>query len=90
MSSIKNVLERLGYIVFRANVGRVKLADGRWLSTGLPKGFSNLFVCKNSKTFFIEGKKRSNKPSPEQVTFLENMMFNGFTADVVYSIDGAG
>ena len=25
------------YAVFRANVGKIKLSDGRWFDTGLPK-----------------------------------------------------
>lgn len=75
--------------MFRCNVGRVKLADGRWFSTGLPKGFSDLFACKHGNTYFIEVKVRPNKPTPEQLTFIETMRFNGFTAGCVYSVEEA-
>ncbi|HER8705353.1 TPA: VRR-NUC domain-containing protein, partial [Streptococcus pyogenes] len=42
-NQIRVVLSRAGHMVFRANVGKVKTADGRFFDTGLPKGFCDLF-----------------------------------------------
>ena len=39
MNSIRIKLSEMGFTVFRANVGKFKLADGRWFDVGLPKGF---------------------------------------------------
>lgn len=89
MNTIKETLEYMGYVVFRANVGKVRMSDGRFFNTGLPKGFSDLFACKNGRTYFIEVKVKPNKPSPEQLTFLENMRYQGFGADVCYSVEEA-
>ena len=38
-----------GNLIFRGNVGKVKLRDGRWFDTGLPKGFSDLFGADSSR-----------------------------------------
>ncbi|HGH8651635.1 TPA: VRR-NUC domain-containing protein, partial [Streptococcus pyogenes] len=35
---IRMELSQAGHMVFRANVGKVKTADGRFFDTGLPKG----------------------------------------------------
>lgn len=57
--------------VFRANVAKVHLADGRWLSTGLPDGFFDLFGFnwRNNKIFFIEVKNAKGKPREDQIRF---------------------
>lgn len=81
--------------LWRANVGRVRTADGRYFSTGLPKGFPDLFgVFPADMTaegaaipVFIECKVRPNKPSPEQVRFIEEQRKNGAIAGVCYSVD---
>ena len=57
MNSIRLKLSEIGFTVFRANVGKIKLSDGRWFDTGLPKGFSDLFAVKDGKAYFIEVKK---------------------------------
>lgn len=38
-NQIRVGLSQAGHMVFRANVGKVKTADGRFFDTGLPKGF---------------------------------------------------
>ena len=62
-------------IVFRANVGKVRMADGRFFDTGLPKGFSDLFGLRKSdgKLFFLEVKDANGKLRKEQEHFLEQM-----------------
>lgn len=54
--------------VFRANVGRFRTQDGRWISTGLPKGFPDLFGFrkKDGRMFLIEVKTEGGRLSKEQ------------------------
>ena len=72
-NAIRLELSKLGYCVFRTNVGKIKLSDGRWFDTGLPKGFSDLIVIKDGKITFIEVKTQSGKPTKEQEQFLSIM-----------------
>lgn len=88
-NSIRIKLSKLGYIVFRANVGKLKLPDGRWFDTGLPKGFSDLMAIKEGKTFFLEVKVGKNKASPEQLNFLEQMKKRGCGVGICYSVEDA-
>lgn len=89
MNNIRLELTKLGYTAFRANVGKVKLSDGRWFDTGLPKGFSDLFAVKDGKIYFLEVKVKPNTPTPEQINFIEQMRKKGCIAGVVYSADEA-
>lgn len=86
-SLIRIRLSELGWTVFRANVGKFKLADGRWFDSGLPRGFSDLFACKGGQVVFIEVKTGNNKPSEEQIKFIDNMRKQGFKAGAVWSFD---
>lgn len=70
---IRMKLTNLGYCVFRANVGKIRLSDGRWFDTGLPKGFSDLFVVKDGKIYFMEIKTEKGKPTKEQLNFINTM-----------------
>lgn len=89
-NSIRLRLSQLGFAVFRTNVGKVKMQDGRWFDTGLPKGFSDLLAVKNGKAYFIECKVKPNKPTPEQVNFIEQMKNKyGCAAGVAYSVEDA-
>ncbi|OQR54860.1 VRR-NUC domain-containing protein [Bacillus sp. CDB3] len=71
-------------IVFRANVGTFKTIDGRTVSTGLPKGFSDLFGYRKSdgKMFFIEVKNEKGRLRPDQKHFIETMHKNGAISGV--------
>lgn len=62
--------------VFRANVGKVKTADGRWFDTGLPPGFPDLFGFKksNGKIFFIEVKNEKGRLRDVQKRFSEAVL----------------
>ncbi|MCQ2463949.1 MAG: VRR-NUC domain-containing protein [Oscillospiraceae bacterium] len=89
-NSIRIRLSELGFAVFRANVGKIKLSDGRWFDTGLPKGFSDLFAVRDGKIYFIEVKKPGGKIRPEQTAFIETMKIRyGCTAGIVYSPEEA-
>jgi Holliday junction resolvase len=71
------------------NVGLLRTKDGRYISTGLPKGFPDLFAVKDGRAYFIEVKIKPNTPSKEQEHFIELMQSSGCTAGVVYSVDEA-
>lgn len=90
MDDIRLALSLKGAVVFRANVGYFKTADGRFISTGLPKGFSDLFgTLPNGKSFYIECKIKPNKPTQEQLNFIERMKRLGAYAGVAYSVEEA-
>lgn len=66
-NQIRVGLSKAGHMVFRANVGKVKTADGRFFDTGLPKGFCDLFGFKpDGQIFFIEVKNETGRVRPEQ------------------------
>jgi len=62
-------------VIFRANVGTVKTADGRYFNTGLPKGYSDLSGYRKSdgKAVFIEVKNEKGKLRKDQEHFLNAM-----------------
>ena len=74
-------------VIFRANVGVFSTADGRTVSTGLPKGFSDLFGYRKSdcKAVFIEVKTSTGKVRPQQEQFLKTMRSYGAIAGVARS-----
>ena len=74
-------------VCFRANVGKVRLADGRFFDTGLPKGFSDLFGIRDGdgKAFFIEVKTGKGRPSKEQLNFINRMIELGALAGICRS-----
>lgn len=86
---IRIKLSELGYTVFRANVGKVKMADGRWFDTGLPPGHSDLVAYKDGRVYFIECKIKPNKPTTEQLNFIKRMQEQGCRAGVAYAIEDA-
>lgn len=62
-------------VIFRANVGTVRTADGRYFNTGLPKGYSDLsgFRKSDGKAIFLEVKNEKGKLRKEQKHFLNTM-----------------
>ena len=62
--------------IFRANVGKVKMVNGRWFDTGLPTGYPDLHGYKilNGKIFYIEVKTPSGKPRHDQIQFHNQLM----------------
>ena len=86
--SVMQALGRFG-AVFRTNAGSVRLANGRTFH-GLPKGFSDvLFIRADGRACFIETKVKPNKPTPEQIAFIEKMRGLGCLAGVAYSVGEA-
>ena len=75
--------------VYRCNAGQYYSKSGQRVS-GLPKGFSDiLFIGGGGVACFIEAKVRPNKPTPEQVAFIEKMQSLGCRAGVAYSVADA-
>lgn len=86
---IKKAYSR-GNVIFRVNVGRFKLPSGKWFSTGVPKGFSDLVGFRpDGKIFFLEVKVKPNIPTTEQLKFIEDMKNSGAIAGVAWSVSEA-
>ena len=77
-------------VTFRINVGTFKAGD-RFISTGVPKGFSDLFGFRRSdgKAFFIEVKTAKGRPTKEQKEFIDRMQECGAIAGIARTIDEA-
>ena len=89
-NAIRLKLSELGYAVFRINSGKVKMADGRWFDTGVPKGFSDLIACKGGRIYFLEVKNETGRASADQLRFLAVMRDRyGCVAEIVRSVDDA-
>ena len=78
-------------VTFRANVGLFFTRDGRPISTGLPKGFSDLFGFRRSdgRIFFLEIKAAAGRLSKDQKNFLAAMEKLGAITGVARSVDDA-
>ena len=89
-NQIRVGLSKAGHTVFRVNVGKVRMADGRYFDTGLPKGFPDLFGFRpDGRIFFIEVKNETGKVRPEQEKFIEQMRKRGALAGVARSVADA-
>ena len=91
MNQIRLAVAAAGHMVFRGNVGKVRTVDGRWFSTGLPDGFSDLFGFRkdDAKMFFIEVKTPTGKLRKDQVRFLKAMYERGAIVGVARSVEDA-
>ena len=78
-------------VIFRMNVFTGRTVDGRYIASGVPKGFSDLFGFRkcDGKAVFIEVKTPKGKPSKEQVKFLETMRKYGVIAGICRSAEEA-
>ena len=78
-------------VIFRINVAKVRTPDGRFISSGVPVGFSDLFGFRKSdgKAVFIEVKTPKGKPTRQQLHFLETMQKTGAIAGVCRSAEDA-
>lgn len=78
-------------VMFRVNVGAFRTADGRFITSGVPKGFPDLFGFRKSdgKAVFIEVKTPTGRPSAEQKKFLESMQKYGVIAGICRSKEDA-
>ena len=78
-------------MIFRVNVLAGRTADGRYITSGVPKGFSDLFGFRKSdgRALFIEVKTEKGRPTKEQLNFLYNMNKNGAIAGLCRSAEDA-
>lgn len=69
---------------FRINVGSGRTQDGRYFTTGVPPGFSDIFGVRKAdgKAVFIEVKTKSGRVSPKQADFIKKMQEYGAIAGV--------
>lgn len=90
-NAVRLALSGAGHMVFRANVGKVRMADGRWFDTGLPKGFADLFGHRASdgRAFYIEIKAAGDRLTQDQAKFLEVMRQRGALTGVARSVEDA-
>lgn len=78
-------------VIFRVNVLAGWTTDGRFITSGVPKGFSDLFGFRKSdgRAVFIEVKTPTGKPSAEQVKFLATMRKNGAISGICRNAEDA-
>lgn len=77
-------------VIFRINVGQGLTKDGRFFSTGVPKGHSDLYgVRPDGRAFYIETKMHPRKPTHEQCHFLLRMIKQNACAGVAYTVEEA-
>lgn len=89
-NAIRLRLSEMGFAVFRTNVGKVRMPDGRWFNTGLPKGHPDLYAVRSGKIYYIEVKTPTGKVSAEQEHFIATMRDRyGCVAGVVRSVEDA-
>ena len=75
-------------LCFRANVGKVKGEDGRWFSSGLPSGFSDLLLLTNcGKAIFVEVKDEKGKQREDQKAFQKAVTDKGFTYTLARKVE---
>ena len=62
-------------VIFRVNSGKVRMADGRYFQTGVPKGHPDLagFRKSDGKAIYIEVKTDKGKLRKEQKHFIETV-----------------
>ena len=77
--------------VFRGNVGKVRLPDGRFFSTGLPEGFPDLFGFRwvDGKVFFIEVKNATGQARDDQMRFHRMLVSHHIIHGLARSVQDA-
>ncbi len=89
-NEIRVGLTKAGHMVFRTNVGKVRMMDGRWFDTGLPKGHPDLYGFRSDgQIFYIEVKNEKGRVRPEQRKFIEVVKQRGAKAGVARSLEEA-
>ena len=78
-------------VIFRVNVGAGRTEDGRYFSTGVPRGFSDLFGVRLSdgRAVFIEVKTPTGRVSAQQSKFIKSMRACGAIAGICRSAEDA-
>lgn len=78
-------------VIFRINVVTWFTKTGSLVSTGVPKGYSDLsgFRKKDGKAIFLEIKNEKGRTSKEQLHFLEKMKEYGAITGIARSVEDA-
>jgi len=74
--SIRSLLKQFGIFHFKHFGGPMS-----------QRGISDLLGCYQGRFLALEVKRPGNKPSDDQIRFIENVKASGGIAGVVYSID---
>lgn len=90
-SEIMVAVSAAGHHIFRTNVGSVRMADGRYFSTGLPPGYPDLtgFRKQDNQIFFLEIKNAKGKPRPDQIRFHRMLTRYRVIHGIARSVDDA-
>jgi len=90
-NDVRVALAQAGCIVFRANVGKVKMDNGRWFDTQLPPGFPDLFgmTFHDNRMFFIEMKTETGRPREDQIKFHRMLTERGAIHGIARNRDDA-
>ncbi|MGS6025621.1 VRR-NUC domain-containing protein [Limosilactobacillus fermentum] len=77
--------------VFRINVGKVRLPDGRYFTTGVPEGHPDLYGYRwsDNQIFYIEVKNERGRPRKDQVRFHEFLTKRGVIHGIARSPEDA-
>lgn len=90
LNSVRLAVSRAGCVIFRINVGTGMTKDGRFFTTGVPVGHSDLYgVRPDGRAFFIETKLHPRKPTKEQCRFLLRLIKQNACAGVAYTVEEA-
>lgn len=87
-SLIRMELSKRG-IVLRLNVGTFQTPDGRYITSGLPPGTSDLLFIGDGTIAFVEVKTPIGKVSQEQEKFIQRVISLGHRAGVARSVEDA-
>lgn len=87
-NQIRAALSEYG-IVLRLNVGVFATQDGRKISSGLPKGTSDLLFIGKKYIAFIEVKTATGRPTKDQLNFIQAMRKLGHRAGIARSVEDA-
>lgn len=69
------------------NVGRIKLPNGTYFTTGVPAGWPDLIMLtRKGKVFFVETKYGNGKLREDQIKMIHNLKERNFEVHVVYSM----
>lgn len=82
-------LSKLGFVVFRINVGNFYTKDGRYIKGSVPVGFSDLIAIKDGRIYFLEIKDSKGKASAEQINFIDQMKLKGCKGGICRSVEDA-
>ena len=76
------------WLCFHINVAKIRMSDGSYFNTGVPKGWPDLTILTDTGiAFYIETKIHPRKPTAEQLEFIRILRDRGFTAEVCYSLE---